>query len=70
MGDVSREIPLLHEGVTPDGLQQFLFGDQTVWMLSQEEQDVEGLRSERNGYPARWWPAGRAAMNFLRSAKA
>ena len=49
MGDVSRQVPLFHEGVAPHGLQQFLLGDQAVGVLRQEEQDVVGLRGERNG---------------------
>ncbi len=48
MRDVLRQIPLFHEGVAPHGLQQFLFGDQAVGVLRQEEQDVESFRGERD----------------------
>jgi len=48
MGDVLGQIPFFYERVAPHGLQQFLFGDQTVGVLHQQEKDVEGLRGERD----------------------
>src|ERR1700730_4924844 len=49
MGDVLRQVPLFYDGVAPHGLQQFLFGDQTVWVLSEKEQEVKSFRGQRNG---------------------
>ncbi|HEX4379019.1 MAG TPA: hypothetical protein VH022_03220 [Candidatus Acidoferrum sp.] len=43
MRDVLRQIAFFHEGVAPHGLQQFLFGDQTIGVLNEKVQDVESL---------------------------
>ena len=48
MRDVLLQIPFFYERVAPHSLQQFLLGDQAVGVLSQEEQDVEGLGGERD----------------------
>ena len=53
MRDVLRQIPFFYERVAPHGLQQFLFGDQAVRVLRQEEQDIEGLRVREIGESAR-----------------
>src|SRR6267378_2045477 len=47
--NVLRQIPLFHEGFPPHRLEQFLLGNYAVGVLRQENQDVEGLRSEGDG---------------------
>src|SRR5580704_4054581 len=49
VGDVLLQIPFFYKRAAPDGLQQFLFGDQTVGILNQKEEDIESFRGERNG---------------------
>jgi len=41
--EILLQVPLFHEGVAPHGSQQFLFGDQAVGVLHQEEKNVESL---------------------------
>jgi hypothetical protein len=49
--NVLAEIGLLHEGVRPDGLQEFLFGDHFAAAAHQHQERVECLRRDGDGPP-------------------
>ena len=53
MRDVLRQTPLFDESVTLYGLQQFILSDQTVGILKQADEEVEGLGCQKTGESAR-----------------
>src|SRR5215831_19610233 len=48
-GDVYREVRLCHETVGPDFPLQFIFCYKLAISFNQSQQNVKGLRCERNG---------------------
>src|SRR5438067_12148199 len=46
--DVASEVGLLHKRVRPDGLHQFVFGDDLIRVAHQNNQELKGLGRKGN----------------------